>query len=99
MSYDIGVGRDLHNYTYNMSQFFKDFRVHPVNDLDGLGSRAAGKRIDMALVEIIGHDLTELGEKYDAPNGWGDVLTAIRFLSDVRKSCWDAKPGEKVSVS
>jgi hypothetical protein len=46
-------------------------------------------------------DLDALAAKYDAPNGWGDVPSAIKFLEQVLAACkkpLPPPPSEIVSV-
>lgn len=97
MSYDLHVGKDWHNYTYNMWKFFQDFNVYPP-DWDGKLRTEVGDQIDDALELIRLHNIDTLGEKYDAPNGWGSVQGAIKFLEAVRDSCrWQAPEIVRVS--
>lgn len=86
MSYDIDAGAESHNYTYNMYQFFKDFDAYPPS-WDGVDRYTVATRIDGALARIQARNVADLRARYDAPNGWGDVPTAIAFLERVRASC------------
>ena len=53
------------NYTYNLSAFFTDYKVHPKHDLDGLTAGEAAARIDKALKDIYLEPLYVLRGKYD----------------------------------
>ena len=72
------------NYTYNLSAFFTDYKVHPKHDLDGLTAGEAAARIDKALKDIYLEPLYVLRGKYNPPNYWGSVdrmvETDIRLL-------------------
>lgn len=86
MSYDIDVGTQEFNYTYNMGKFFKDFGVHP-RDMHGEPPYEVAFRISLALTKIPLYGLEDLKSEYDAPNGWGTVEGATRFLMDIYMAC------------
>jgi hypothetical protein len=86
MSYDVDAGIDSHNYTSNMRQFFVDFGVYPPS-WNGKDRNVVADEIDGALASIEANRLETLKAEYNAPNGWGDVETAIKFLRSVRNSC------------
>lgn len=65
------------NYTYNLSAFFTDYKGHPKHDLDGLTAGEAAARIDKALKDIYLEPLYVLRGKYNPPNYWGSVDSAI----------------------
>ena len=96
MSYVVQAGTDCHNYTYNLRRFFKDFGVYPP-EWDGMDRYEVAEKIDAALESIEANRIETLKAEYDAPNGWGDVETAIDFLQSVRDSCRQEIP-RKVRV-
>lgn len=83
MSYDVSIGSEGFNYTSNMAQFFRDFGVYPP-DWKGRSRAEVAAEINAALLRIMEIPTAELAEDYDAPNGWGDVTSAIEFLTKVR---------------
>lgn len=87
MSYDVTVGTQEFNYTYNMGKFFGDFGVHPTADLEGLTRESAMIAIASAFIILAAKDYEELCDKYDAKNGWGDVEGATRFLGNIYLAC------------
>ncbi len=82
MSYDISIGQGWHNYTSNMAAFFRDFGVYPP-DWNGMKRSEVAKSIEAGLEKISQHEIADLASKYDAPNGWGSVETAVGFLRSV----------------
>lgn len=99
MSYDIDVGTQDFNYTSNMHKFFKDFGVHPLDDLHGKTPQEAAFWIAAALLRMSHWDYTELCEQYDSQNGWGSVDTAMKFLFDVYVACLTETDVDTVSCS
>lgn len=97
MSYDVYIGHEWANYTSNMGQFFRDFGVYPP-DWKGRPRREVALEINAALIKIVEIPTPELAEKYDAPNGWGDVESAIQFLIKIRDAGLAPIP-ETVEVS
>lgn len=87
MSYDVTVGEQEFNYTYNMARFFSRYDVNPVRDLDGQYPEVVAERIAEVFVSVAECDMEELSQRYDSPNGWGSVDTALRFLFDVYMAC------------
>lgn len=87
MSYDVTVGSQEFNYTYNMGPFFRDFGVHPYFDLNGMNPNQALKAITDAFKRFTELDMEVLKEDYDASNGWGDVEGATRFLFEIYLAC------------
>lgn len=99
MSYEVTVGSQEFNYTYNMGKFFADFGVHPTADLEGLSTGSAMIAITAALYLLSREDHEELRNKYDAPNGWGDVEGATRFLFNIYLACLTAEYGDTVEAT
>lgn len=87
MSYDVTVGDRDFNYTWNLSRFFSIFQVHPYEHMRDRPASEVAERITSGLEAIEKMDLTTLREKYDAPNGWGDVPSAIEWLKGIRDAC------------
>ncbi|PWG66626.1 hypothetical protein [Bifidobacterium callitrichidarum] len=75
------------NYTYNLSEFFTEYGVNPIHDLDGLQASECEDRINKALRRISDVDIQSLEEKYNPDNGWGNVDSAIRWLWCIRDYC------------
>jgi hypothetical protein len=108
MSYDVSIGRESFNYTYNVHKLFHDHMDGGIQSLDGL----TGKQAFLQLAECIDgidrtrHNLWEnvvVGEpvfchRYDAPNGWGSAIGGILFLSLIMAAC-ARNPRSKVRVS
>lgn len=97
MSYDIDVYGESRNYTSNMAQFFRDFNVYPPN-WDGKNRDQVAAEISNGLADIYSWPMSILKLKYDAPNGWGDVASAITLLEDIHRFC-TMKHDETVEVS
>ena len=98
MSYDVTVGTQEFNYTANMGKFFAEFLVHP-SDMHGEPPYEVAFRISLALNSIATSDIEELKDEYDAPNGWGDVEGATRFLLDIYMACITETDVDTVEVS
>jgi hypothetical protein len=87
MSYDVDVADEWFNYTWNMSEFFRDFGVHPYTHMDGKLAPVVAEKIRDALGAIETHSQEALSLRYDAENGWGSVKTATAWLESVRSAC------------
>lgn len=98
MSYDVTVGTKEFNYTSNMRKFFVDFGVHP-RDMHGEPPHEVAFRIAQALKDILLYGFEDLKSEYDAPNGWGSVEGAIRFLMDIYMACITEPDVDTVEVS
>lgn len=93
MSYDVYVGNQSFNYTTNMGLFLQDFGAHP-HDWADRDRKEVGREIGEALRKIAKlkkHDggWQVLDILYSAPNGWGDVEGATRFLIHVWSACFE----------
>ena len=112
MSYDVSIGRENYNYTYNVSKLFYDHILDVgagggINELDGkTGKQCVSiladsiRRMDDTRINLWQAD--EVGEphfcaKYDSPNGWGSALGGIVFLSRILSEC-ALNPRAKVRV-
>lgn len=100
MSYDIDIGDQSFNYTYNLSRLFHDH----MRDGDRTGLDALSGRTGAEAVTILA-DTFERIEKtrrrlwqdapgdpamcaqYDPPNGWGSTLGAVVFLGQLLAAC------------
>lgn len=113
MSYEIGIGDDDFNYTYNLGEFFHDFIKHFDNDfneltgwqgLDGMVGRDAAPILLDALSNISSVKrqnqplYLSLGKKYDPDNYWGDVMSASILMARVMAACY-RNPDAKLSVT
>jgi hypothetical protein len=101
MSYDVSVGTDSFNYTYNLAPFFRDAiadygRGGGMQELDGVTGARACMILRSAFEEIQRIYLNENGSvpgaarfcaKYDAANGWGSTVGAMIFLTQVLAAC------------
>ena len=97
MSYDVKVGTQEFNYTANMGKFFEEFSVHPGN-MHGNPPYEVAFRISLALGSIANFEFEALSRIYDAPNGWGTVEGAIRFLLDIYMACLTEPDVDTVEV-
>jgi hypothetical protein len=97
VSYDVTVAGEWFNYTSNMYEFFKDFDVYPPN-WHGIDRHDLADKIDAALVKVAAEPIGDMREKYDAPNGWGDVESAVEWLTKVRDAA-RVEITDKVGVS
>ena len=108
MSYDIYIGKESFNYTYNLSKFFYDHIEGGIPALDGItGKRAivvlatAFEAIDRTRSGFRSGDALDnaaFSKEYDAPNGWGSAIGAIIFLGCLMAACAQ-NPRNKVVVS
>lgn len=102
MSYDVSIGSEWFNYTWNLSRFFRDHMPEGINGLDGLTGRQASDFIGNGLNAIersyCRNNPGGLAAKYDSPNGWGTVIGALIFLGRIQAAC-AANPRKKVRVS
>lgn len=96
MSYDVAAGNREENYTSNMRRFFTDFGAYP-GDWAARDRKEVGREIGQALRRIAREDWDRLHAEYDAPDGWGDVESATRFLIRVWAGCFYEVP-ETVEV-
>lgn len=100
MSYDVSIGDQWFNYTWNLSRFFRDHMPEGINGLDGLTGRQASDFIGSGLNAINRSYCrnTSLAAEYDDPNGWGSVIGALIFLGRIQAAC-ASNPRKKVRVS
>jgi len=108
MSYDVNVGPEAFNYTYNVSRLFHDHMEGGLSSINDMTGRAAGDFIAAGLEKIertqrslwvdgaIGEP--EFCARYDATNGWGSTVGAILFLSLIMAACY-RHPRSRVRVS
>jgi hypothetical protein len=100
MSYAVGVGGESLNYTSNMRALFADFGVYPP-EWDGRPRREVGAEIGKGLRAMVfarqARGKRAFDRKYDAPNGWGSVDSAMRWLLAVYLECFRELP-DTVSV-
>lgn len=96
MSYDVGIGNDSYNYTYNLAKLFHEHIPGGIYGLKGMTGAKASKIVNAALSEIKARPEAEL-DAYNAANGWGDWRGAVQFLEGIAASCSD-HPRKKVRV-
>lgn len=113
MSYDVYIGDQSFNYTYNVGGLFWDHIVSETKPgglyaLDGLTGKQALQvladafdRIDRTVLHL--WEEHQIGEprfcaKYDAPNGWGSAVGALVFLANIMAAC-ALNPRKKVRIS
>lgn len=87
MSYDVTIADEEFNYTSNLSRFFSVFGVHPLAHMNGQPAAKVAGLIDSALAAAAAFDQEELAAKWDSPNGWGKMRSALPWLADVRDAC------------
>jgi len=102
MSYDISIGTDSFNYTFNLSAFFRDAirdygKGGGLQELEGVTGARACTILTLAFEDIHGIYLNEwrasvpgardFCTKYDAPNGWGSTVGALIFLAQILGAC------------
>ena len=95
MSYDLNLGGEYRNYTSNLAKFFHEFISHDdgtgLQSLNGLTGEQAANVIRCALGMIRSEGFhTKEGQscydhfsKYNPENNWGDVMSAVLFLTDL----------------
>lgn len=113
MSYDVNIGKESFNYTYNVSKFFCDHfpetgrggGLRELNDMTGAYGLAmlteTFRNIERTRIKLWKSDVVgepDFCARYDAPNGWGSVLGAIMFLAQIMAAC-AANPDEKITIS
>lgn len=113
MSYDVSIGGEDFNYTYNVSELFYDHIEDKGNggglrELDGKTGKACGDILAAAFDAIQNSYLSywsvrDVGEpvfcaRYDSPNGWGSTVGALVFLSLIMAACYK-NPRSRMRVS
>jgi hypothetical protein len=109
MSYDIDIGSESFNYTWNLGRFFRaHIEGDGLNGLDGLTGkqahaalRTAFYSIDREYIDFCSPERSgarRMCAKYDPPNGWGSTFGATLFLARLMAAC-AANPRCKVRVS
>lgn len=113
MSYDVSIGHDSFNMTYNVSRLFYDHiagnenggglrELHGVTGKQALSMlRQAFDRINRTRHELWKNNIVgepEFCAKYDAPNGWGSTVGALIFLAQIMAACAE-NPRKKVRIS
>lgn len=97
MSYDVFVGDQSFNYTYNMEAFITRYFGNPYEEWHNSPARAVLNSINRGFDVVMDADLARLKELFDAPNGWGDVLSCLEWLWEIRDALRD-NPGVLVGV-
>lgn len=100
MSYDITIGDEEFNYTYNLARFFhaviehenKDGNIYTgLNALHGLTGRQAISVLEEALRVCVAESYSRGRDSflklYDADNGWGDTYGATLLLGLMIAAC------------
>lgn len=102
MSYDIDIGGEDFNYTWNLGRLFYDFIPAVDSERGGLhelhgktGSQA--RDILSGAFDRMNHSDAVHRQRYDAPNGWGSTAGAILFLARIMAAC-NRHPRSKVSL-
>lgn len=113
MSYDVYVGGEDFNYTFNVSKLFYDHIPENrsrggLDELHGLTGKQAvdvlADAFDAIHRTVLGTwKVDTVGEpefcaRYDAPNGWGSTVGAMLFLARIMAACAQ-NPRCKVRVS
>ncbi len=112
MSYDIYIGSENFNYTFNVSGLFYDHIPAErsrggLHELEGLTGRQAAIVLADAFERInrTRHSVWSNGKagdskfcaKYDSDNGWGSAIGGLVFLANVMAAC-HANPRKRVRV-
>ena len=82
MSYDMSIGEDWFNYTYNVSKMWYDcYKDNGIREHYGL----TGKQAIPVLKRLHLHMMlnNEKLRKYEPSNGWGDFDGALNFVSQL----------------
>lgn len=114
MSYDVSIGDQSFNYTYNVSALFYDHIPASeggrggLHELDGKTGKQAVAILADAF-DCIRRTYVDLWEKdavgepafcakYDSPNGWGSTVGALIFLSRIMAAC-ALNPRKRIRIS
>lgn len=102
MSYDVTIGSDSFNYTWNLGAFFRDHSPMGIAGLNGLTGRDGAEYL-WAMMRQINATYDRIGEngmsyKYNPANGWGSVVGAVLWLTRIMAAC-HANPRKRLSVS
>lgn len=107
MSYDVSIGGEEFNHTYNTRDLFVEIlpgdteREAGINGLYDLTGAEAAEYIEAALERLsemlISKDEEEIRKEYDAANKWGTLFTATLMLSRLMAAC-ARHPFQKVHV-
>ena len=89
MSYDVAVGAQTFNYTYNLGRFITAYFGNPYKDWHYSPASAVLKRINAGFEIVTDANLAHLKRLFDAPNGWGDVLSCLGWLWEIRDALRD----------
>lgn len=106
MSYDVDIGGEWFNYTYNLGPMFRDYipACHSerggLHELDGLTGKQAVEVLRQAFENIDSAYIRDPGfqKRYDAENGWGSTYGATVFLARIMAACAQ-RPRHKVRLS
>lgn len=113
MSYDVYIGSEGFNMTWNVGKLFYDHipmerAKGGLSELDGLTGKQASQVLADAFERInrtrhkTARAVEAVGEPefcalYDAPNGWGSTVGALIFLAQILGAC-ALNPRRKVRV-
>lgn len=107
MSYDITIGDEEFNHTYNTHQLFCEImpgneeREAGINGLYGMTGAEAAEYIEASLERLseMLHTKSEdeIREKFDAPNKWGTLFTATLMISRLMAACM-RHPFKKIEI-
>ena len=82
MSYDMSIGIEDFNYTYNVSKMWYDcYKKKGIRKHYGLTGKQAMPVLKKLHWHMIKHN--EKLREYNPPNGWGDFDGALKFVSDL----------------
>ncbi len=113
MSYDVDVGPESFNYTYNVAALFYDHIPQHRNkgglsEIDGLTGKQASAVLAEAFKAISSTQMSlwevdKVGEPlfcadYDSKNGWGSTVGGLLFLANILAAC-STNPRAKVRLS
>lgn len=104
MSYDLDIGNSSFNYTWNLSDFFREYIKYEHKEgleaLDGLTGSETMPILRDAILSIKSDSYKRVNgqstweyfsKKYDPENYWGDVMSATLFITELYFAACDNK--------
>ena len=86
MSYDIKIGNDSHNHTYNGSDVIKEIINMTPQDFDGKPACIVHELAKIVYDELSAHR-DSYSQKFTKYNNWGTVDSWINFMQEIMESC------------
>lgn len=80
MSYDMSIGREDFNYTYNVAPMWYDFyKENGIREIYGLSGEAAVKKLRLLREHM--EDNRDRMLSMEPDNGWGSYYGALEFVN------------------